>query len=391
MTQQRAVTVAGKAQQALDEAQIDPRLLMAAKAIQLMAGQDRDGAPNISGDMALAAAMYQAGTGQMLGRDFYVNDKVGRMEGYRGVARDANERGVGEVQIKYRTLTAEEATDHEIEAGDTAVACEVYQLRAWNVCQRMGQRYDPIVGIGVIRKVEKYDKKTTQRWDDNQRRYVQQPESAWRQSTLEGGMTWRKKAQNRAYKDALRHTPGMPASPEEVIADNAMHLDELPPEAARLTMEQAHAWVEGHGMDGREEPDGVTEGQFTEQRQPEPRNGAQQASTQQVQAATNGDGLPFVNTKRAAVDWAMQHAPQVWPVNEQGYIVRSVVERSFDNCMTANADKRGADLGRAWVAKIDDKLATWQKAQETAPATDAADPDGWQEIDANGVTDAARF
>lgn len=118
---------------------------------------------------------------------------------------------------------------------------------------------------------------------------------------------------------------------------------------------------------------------------PKPSNGAQQ------QAATNGDGLPFVNTKRAAVDWAMRHAPQVWPVNEQGYIVRSVAERSFDNCMTANTDKRGADLGRAWVAKIDDKLATWQKAQETAPATDTADPDGWQEIDANGVTDAARF
>jgi len=125
-------------------------------------------------------------------------------------------------------------------------------------------------------------------------------------------------------------------------------------------------------------------------RQPEPPK-AKQQQAQQVQAATNGDGLPFANTKRAAVDWAMQHAPQVWPVNEQGYIVRSVVERSFDNCMTANTDKRGADLGRAWVAKIEDKLATWQKAQETAPATDATDQDGWQEIDANGVTDAARF
>ena len=130
-----------------------------------------------------------------------------------------------------------------------------------------------------------------------------------------------------------------------------------------------------------------------EKRQPEPpksSNGAQQQQAQPAQATTNGD-LPFANTKRAAVDWAMQHAPQVWPVNEQGYIVRSVVERSFDRCMTANTDKRGADLGRAWVAKIDDKLATWQKAQETAPATADADQDGWQEIDANGVTDAAQF
>jgi hypothetical protein len=270
--QTKAVTVAGKAQQALDEAQIDPRLLMAAKAIQLMAGQDNDGNPKITGDMAIAAAMYQAGTGQLLGRDFYVNDKVGRMEGYRGVARDANERGVGEVQIKYRLLTAQEAEWHEVQPGDTAVVCEVYQLRAWNMAQRMGQRYEPIIGIGVIRKVEKYDKKTTQRWDDGQRRYVQQPESNWRQATLEGGMTWHKKAQNRAYKDALRHTPGMPASADEVIADAASHLDELPPEAARLTIEQAQAWVEQHGVDD-EPTDPVTEGEFVE-RQHEPASGA---------------------------------------------------------------------------------------------------------------------
>ena len=141
MTQQtRAITVAGKAQEALDHAQIDPRLLMAAKAIQLMAGQNGDGTPKISADMALAAAMYQAGTGHLLGRDFYLADKVGRIEGYRGVARDANERGVGEVQIKYRPLTAQEAEWHEVQPGDTAVVCEVYQLRAWNMADRKSTR-----------------------------------------------------------------------------------------------------------------------------------------------------------------------------------------------------------------------------------------------------------
>lgn len=304
--QTKAVTVAGKAQQALDEAQIDHRLLMAAKAIQLMAGQDNDGNPKITGDMAIAAAMYQAGTGQLLGRDFYVNEKVGRMEGYRGVARDANERGVGEVQIKYRPLAAEEAEDHEIQAGDTAVACEVYQLRAWNMAQRMGQRYEPIVGIGIIRKVEKYDKKSTQRWDDNQRRYVQLPESNWRQATLEGGMTWRKKAQNRAYKDALRHTPGMPASPEEVIADAAANLDELPPETARLTMEQAQAWVEQHGISGDGEPDGIMEGEYVEQ--PKPTNG-----TAAAQPATNG--ATVTHASDGAQQAAYKRLPRPWPAN----------------------------------------------------------------------------
>ena len=176
--QTRALTVTA-AQTALDEAQIDPRLIMAAKAIQLMAGQDNDGNPKISADMALAAAMYQAGTGQLLGRDFYVNEKIGRMEGYRGVSRDAVDRGVGEVQIKYRSLTFQECEDHEIMAGDTAVVCEVYQLRAWRLAQSMGQRYEPITGIGVVRKVEKYDKKTTERWDEGARRKVPMPESSF--------------------------------------------------------------------------------------------------------------------------------------------------------------------------------------------------------------------
>ena len=36
----QAVAIPTAAQTALDEAQIDPRLIMAAKAIQLMAGQD---------------------------------------------------------------------------------------------------------------------------------------------------------------------------------------------------------------------------------------------------------------------------------------------------------------------------------------------------------------
>ncbi len=121
-----------------------------------MAGTNEDGTPKITADMALAAAMYQAGTGQLLGRDFYVNERIGRMEGYRGVARDAVDRGIGDVQIKYRSLTAEEADDHEIQPGDTAVVCEVYQLRAWQLAQRIGQRYEPVTGVGVVRKIEKH-------------------------------------------------------------------------------------------------------------------------------------------------------------------------------------------------------------------------------------------
>ena len=260
----QALAIPTAAQTALDEATIDPRLIMAAKAIQLMAGQDDRGNPKISADMALAAAMYQAGTGQLLGRDFYVNEKIGRMEGYRGVSRDAMDRGVGEVQIKYRSLTTQEAEDHEIAAGDTAVVCEVYQLRAWNMAQRMGQPYEPISGVGVVRKVEKYDKKTTQRWDKEANRYVQLPESGWKFLNLEGGMTWRKKAQNRAYKEALRHVPGAHASTAEVLEEATLHgMTEQPPEAARLCMEQAIAWAKQHEVAGGPSWDAIEEGDFT--------------------------------------------------------------------------------------------------------------------------------
>lgn len=417
--QTRAITVAGKAQQALDEAQIDHRLLMAAKAIQLMAGQDNDGNPKITGDMAIAAAMYQAGTGQLLGRDFYVNDKVGRMEGYRGVARDANERGVGEVQIKYRPLTAQEAEWHEVQPGDTAVVCEVYQLRAWNMAQRMGQRYEPIIGIGVIRKVEKYDKKTTQRWDDGQRRYVQQPESNWRQATLEGGMTWHKKAQNRAYKDALRHTPGMSASPDEVIADAAMNLDELPPETARLTMEQAHAWVAQHGMDGDSEPDGIVEGEYVE-RQPEQQNGAQQASKQQAQAGDQ-HAMGFKSAARpwstdntiAALRYTAASTRNELPVNGQwGALIGLLDSAPFDTASRHALLKAvfGVDSSKDMTGQQRYALHAWAKPAKVdgvwcmdanafaeyqsvvgLDIPDTNDPDGWQEIEAAGVTDAARF
>lgn len=146
----------------------------------------------------------------------------------------------------------------------------------------------------------------------------------------------------------------------------------------------------GEIMDGDDDDDGdgdVVEGTATVvERQPEPAK------------ATNGkrdddSGLPFANTKRAAVDWAMQHAPGVWPVNEQGFIVRQVVERSFDNCLKANSGQDSSAIAQAWIAKIKGKLADSQKSPATEPpATEAADPDGWAEIDANGVTtEAAQF
>ncbi len=339
---------------------------MAAKAIQLMAGQDDKGKPKISADMALAAAMYQAGTGQLLGRDFYVNEKIGRMEGYRGVSRDAMDRGVGDVQIKYRSLTAQEAEDHEIAAGDTAVVCEVYQLRAWNLAQRMGQPYEPISGVGVVRKVEKYDKKTTQRWDDDTRRYVSLPESGWKFQNLEGGMTWRKKAQNRAYKEALRHVPGAHASAAEVLEEATIHgMDEQPPEAARLSMEQAIAWAKQHESAGPDW-DGIEEGEFTEVK-PEP---AAQAAANDAAFET----LPSASAERAgngkapasgakhdparawdderkdeAVAWAMRRYPEIFEAKPHARKSLDKLIRELGQDGTVNTPPD--TIARAWKDK----------------------------------------
>ena len=115
-----------------------------------------------------------------------------------------------------------------------------------------------------------------------------------------------------------------------------------------------------------EQPRQHKEGQ-PEQRRPqlptEHPKPAQPSNGQQAQA-TNGkrddeSGLPFVNTKRAAVDWAMQHAPGVWPT-DKGFIVRQVVERSFDNCAKTTG-LTGDALGHAWIVKVNGKIADSQK------------------------------
>ena len=343
----KALTTQQSAQAALDTVETDPRLLMAAKAIQLMAGTNDDGTPKISADMALAAAMYQAGTGQLLGRDFYINERIGRMEGYRGVARDAVDRGIGDVQIKYRPLTAEEAAEHEIEPGDTATVCEVYQLRAWRQAQTMGQRYEPITGVGVIRKIEKHISHEWKKSSSGKSYKAELPEAQWKPLRLEGGMTWMKKAHNRAYKEALRHVPGGYASADEMLQEAALEgLRELPPEGVKLDTAQAQAWIDQHAGD-------PIEGEYTETTEP-------------------GEELPFEMDAKSAIEWAMEFAPQVWPTDKDGVIVRPAVANSL--AKLSKQGLTGDDLGRAWVAKVNDKLATFEAAQASETTEDSDEP-----------------
>lgn len=203
---------------------VDPEIIALAAAF-FTAGEGR-----ITKPQAVKAAYFFHSSGQVEGRDSYIGTSgkvAGRvLEGYRGVTKDAAERGAGEVKYEFRPVTAQEAEENEIEPGDMAIACEVYQLRAWRLAKEMGERYSPIVGIGIIKKAEKTDRDG-------------------RPIPMQGGYTWAKKVRNRAYKEAFRHLPGMAIDAEEVLdeAERAGVHVELP-DGAKPSREQALALVE---------------------------------------------------------------------------------------------------------------------------------------------------
>ncbi len=95
---------------------------------------------------------------------------------------------------------------------------------------------------------------------------------------------------------------------------------------------------------------------------PQPSNGKTQTSAGPQQPPDNErKQLPFDPTPRAAKVWAMETAPQVWPVDSRGMIVTDVVDRSFAKLQAEGL--RGEELAWAWVAKIAEKLDTWQRSQ----------------------------
>jgi hypothetical protein len=251
--QSRAVAVVKPTAAAeLAQSGIDPKLANRAAAIQALNGKNKDGDYLISADLALSAAFHQMTTGHVLGQDFHISDRLGRIEGFRGVAKDAAQRGCGPVDYEFRRMTDEEREDHDIRTGDTAVICVLYQLEVLKARHLLGLPYRPVLGIGIVRDVEKYT--NTDNWVEKTRangtKYSfkdgLKPRDQWKPIELEHGWTWRRKAETRAYKDALRHAVGGLATPEEVLLDAAGRVDnfEFPPEAARLTMEQAEAWAE---------------------------------------------------------------------------------------------------------------------------------------------------
>lgn len=193
-----AIEQAGAPSEIVRLAHVEPEL--ARRALAIIAGRPVDNYnPPLQPARAIAAALYEQQTGQVAGRDFFVDNRMGIVPGYRGRMKEADDRGISDYLDDYRPFTVEENQDHEIKPGDTAKVCELTIPVRAKACREAGIPYRPTVGYGIIRAAEKLtrDGKPQQ---------------------LSGGYTWDRKARNRALKDALSHA-GFAKNAREVIED----------------------------------------------------------------------------------------------------------------------------------------------------------------------------
>lgn len=232
----------------LAEVAVDAKILQAAKAIQLMYGTDESGVPKISSDLAIVAALYALGTGQIVGQDYYLDARLGKIPGYQGVQKEADQRGVGNYTEVYRNFSDAEIAEHGILPGDVAKVCEITQLDVLAQCRQMGVPYHPVVGFGIVRKKEMFK---TFKWEERTRQNgtkynwkVELPEDQWVPLEKEGGYDFVRIARNRAHKDGLRHTNRAHASVADVLVDAAREGVEVDiPETLHPTVEQAELFV----------------------------------------------------------------------------------------------------------------------------------------------------
>lgn len=217
--------------------QADPELHK--RVIEIMLSQPAN--KPLSAPRALAAAMYEReNPGRKLGRDFYADEKMGIVPSYRGEQKDAQDNS--DFYTQFRSLTVIESEEHEVQIGDVAIVCEGYQFALMRHLRQAGIRYQPTVGVGIVRKHERYSETTA--WDDSRKKYVKVPEERWGPAIDPPvGKSWRWKAEQRAYKDCLRHMPGVKL-PAEVLEDLDADGYEMPPETAHLSHDQAQAWAE---------------------------------------------------------------------------------------------------------------------------------------------------
>lgn len=92
------------------------------------------------------------------------------------------------------------------------------------------------------------------------------------------------------------------------------------------------------------------------------------------------DAIPFELNAKSAVNWAMKHAPGIWPEDKDGVInihaVRNSLQKLVDSGLSGDA------LARAWIEKVEKKLAAKNSPSELRPtlSDDMAPPSDWDEL-----------
>ena len=119
------------------------------------------------------------------------------------------------------------------------------------------------------------------------------------------------------------------------------------------------------------------------ERQPEPQNGAQQASTQQAQ-----DPPTFSPGFSVWADWTNANDAKAWAMTQGKFNASQHMEHAYAKVKTDCAPKTAREMWQCWYLYVTEHAPAKAQAADAQPD---ADQDGWQEIDANGVTDAARF
>lgn len=195
----------------------------------------------LSDQEALAAAAYAKATGlDPTKGEFYVIPGRGIVPGYRGEIKVMAERT--DYYYQFRLLTPEEAALHEIAEGDYAAVCEVYLPNIARQLRELGIPYRPVVGVGIVRRAEKYK---AEEWRDTPqgRRLVKlDPPIPVDPPT---GRSWHWKAQQRALKDALRHAGIEAPTIEEELAESdergqaiVAEVNAQPPEVVQEQLQQ---------------------------------------------------------------------------------------------------------------------------------------------------------
>lgn len=223
-----------------------------------MAGLIKAMLPNgqkLSDQEALAGAMYGKAHGlSPFKGEYYIIPGKGIFPGYRGEMRMNEAR---EYYTQTRPLRNDEAAEHEIMPGDTARIVELYQPDLMARMRTMGVQYQPIQGVGIVRKSEKYK---TEDWVGeypNKRKVKLDPALPIDPPT---GRSWAWKAEQRALKDAMRHMQGGADILNETVDDRLADAEQsadtvmaevrnLPESEQQATLARNVAAMRGPGTD----------------------------------------------------------------------------------------------------------------------------------------------